>query len=148
MVLIKTIWCITKRFDFLILFMKNHLWIANVKCSRLQMLCKMHFLKKFAKFTGKHLSPSLFFNKVADLHPATLLTMRYQHWGFPVNFAKTLKTPFLHKNSGRVLLYCQDQNITESNETIWSWSSKLKAESVFLDNYISLKYVCTPYILI
>ena len=63
------------------------------------MLCKMHFLKKFAKFTGKHLSPSLFFNKVADLHPATLLTMGYQHWRFPVNFAKTLKTPFLHKNS-------------------------------------------------
>ena len=28
-------------------------------------------LKDFVKITGKHLSQSLFFNKVADLRPAT-----------------------------------------------------------------------------
>ena len=30
-------------------------------------------LRNFAKFTGKHLCQSLFFNKVAGLRPATLL---------------------------------------------------------------------------
>ena len=30
----------------------------------------------FAKFTGKHLSQGLFFNKVASLRPATLLKER------------------------------------------------------------------------
>ena len=33
-------------------------------------------LKNFAKFTGKHLCQSLFFNKVADLRSATLLKKR------------------------------------------------------------------------
>ena len=33
-------------------------------------------LRSFAKFTGKHLRQSLFFNKVAGLRPATLLKMR------------------------------------------------------------------------
>ena len=33
-------------------------------------------LKNFAKFTGKHLCQSLFFNKVAGLRPATLLEKR------------------------------------------------------------------------
>ena len=33
---------------------------------------KNNILKNFLKFTGKHLHQSLFFNKVADLRPATL----------------------------------------------------------------------------
>ena len=32
--------------------------------------------RNFAKFTGKHLCQSLFFNKVAVLRPATLLKRR------------------------------------------------------------------------
>ena len=39
-------------------------------------------LRNFAKFTGKHLCQSLFFNKVAGLRC------------FHVNFAKFLKIPF------------------------------------------------------
>ena len=31
------------------------------------------YLRNFAKFTGKHLCQSLYFNKVAELRPATLL---------------------------------------------------------------------------
>ena len=31
----------------------------------LKMFCKKYFLRNFAKFTGKHLCQSLFFNKVA-----------------------------------------------------------------------------------
>ena len=50
--------------------------------------------KNFAKFTGKHLCCSLFFNKVAGLKPATLSKKKPQHRCFPVNFVKFLRTPF------------------------------------------------------
>ena len=49
-------------------------------------------LRTFAKFTGKHLCKSLFFNKVASLRPARL------HRSF-VSFAKFLRTPFLQNTS-------------------------------------------------
>ena len=45
-------------------------------------------LKNFAKFTGKHLCQSLFFNNIVGLRPATLLKKRLLHMCFPVNFAK------------------------------------------------------------
>ena len=37
------------------------------------MFCEKGVPKNFVKFTGKHLSQSLFFNNVADLMPALLL---------------------------------------------------------------------------
>ena len=46
---------------------------ANDRSSRPEVFCKKGVLRNFAKFTGKHLCQSLFFNKVADLRPATLL---------------------------------------------------------------------------
>ena len=60
-------------------------------------------LRNFAKFTGKHLRQSLFFNKAA--RHATLLKKRLWHRCFPVNFGKLPRTTFLQKTSGRVLLY-------------------------------------------
>ena len=45
---------------------------------------KTGVLKNFAKFTGKHLWQSLFFNKVAGL----------RHRSFPMNFAKFLRKRF------------------------------------------------------
>ena len=47
-------------------------------------------LRKFAKFTGKHLCQSFFFNKVAGLRPATLLKKKLWHRCFPeaCNFIK------------------------------------------------------------
>ena len=45
-------------------------------------------LRNLAKFTGKHLRRSLFFNKVAGLKPATLFKKRLWHRFFPVIFAK------------------------------------------------------------
>ena len=51
-------------------------------------------LKNFAKFAGKQLCQGLFFNKVADLSPATLLKKRLWLRRFPVDFAKFLRTPF------------------------------------------------------
>ena len=56
-------------------------------------------LRNFAKFTGKHLCQSLFFNKVANLRPTTLLKKDYGAGVyFPVNFEKFLLTRFLTKH--------------------------------------------------
>ena len=55
-------------------------------------------LRNFAKFTGKPLCPSLFFNKVAGT--ATLLKKRLWRRCFPVDFVKFLRTPFLQNTSG------------------------------------------------
>ena len=49
---------------------------------------KKGVLKNFAKFTGKSLHQSLFFNKVVGFRPETLLKKRLWHRSFPVNFAK------------------------------------------------------------
>ena len=69
------------------------------------MFCEKGFLKYFAKFAGKHLCQSLFFNKVAGLRPAALLKKRLLHRCFPVNFGKFLRAPFLQNTSGRLLLH-------------------------------------------
>ena len=56
-------------------------------------LKKKSVLKNFTKFAGKHRCRSLFFNKVAGLMSATLLTKKLWHRCFPVNFVKLLRTP-------------------------------------------------------
>ena len=56
--------------------------------------CKKGVLRNLAKFTGKHLYLSLFFDQVAHLRPATLLKQTLWHNCFLVNFAKYLRTPF------------------------------------------------------
>ena len=65
---------------------------------------KKGVLKNFAKFTGKHLCQSLFYNEVAGL-AATLLEKRFWHRCFPVNFLKFLRTPFLTEHLWWLLLY-------------------------------------------
>ena len=57
--------------------------------------CSMQkgILKNTTKFTGKHLCQSFFFNKVADLKPATSLKKELWNRCFPVNFVKFLRTP-------------------------------------------------------
>ena len=64
------------------------------RSSRPELFCRKGALRNFAKFTGKHLCQSLFFDKVEGLRPATLLKRRVWHRCFPVNFRKFLKTPF------------------------------------------------------
>ena len=55
-------------------------------------------LRNFAKFTGKHLFQSLFFNKVAGLHLCTLLlhlviyVIKYYFIAFPITFLSCLLT--------------------------------------------------------
>ena len=55
-------------------------------------LRKKGVLKIFTKFTGKHLSQSLLFNKVAGMRPATLaLVFSYEFW-------KTLKKTYFEED--------------------------------------------------
>ena len=66
---------------------------------------KKSFLRNFAKFTEKHLSRSLSFNKVAGLRAAALLKERLWHGCFPVSFAKFLTTLFLQNTSSQLLSF-------------------------------------------
>ena len=74
------------------------------RSSRPEVFCKKRVLRNFAKFRGKHLCQSLFFNKVADLKPATFLKKRLWHRCFPVNFAEFLRTSFLTEHLRWLLL--------------------------------------------
>ena len=66
----------------------------NDRSSHRRCVVRKGVLRNFAKFTGKHLCQSLFFNIVAE----TLAQ------AFSVNFPKFLRTPFLQNTSGRLLL--------------------------------------------
>ena len=72
---------------------------------RPKVFCKKGVLRKFTKFTGKHLCQSLFFNNVAGLRTATLLKKRLWHRCFPVDFVKFLRTPFYIEHLWWLLLY-------------------------------------------
>ena len=67
-----------------------------------ELFCKKFVLRKFIKFTRKHLCQSLFFNKVASLKP--FLKKRLWHRCFPVNFVKLLRKPFLTEHLRWLLL--------------------------------------------
>ena len=69
------------------------------RSSRPEVFCKKGALRNFARFTGKHLRQSLFFNKIEDLNPATSSKKSLWHRCFPVNFAKFLRTSFLQNTS-------------------------------------------------
>ena len=66
------------------------------------MFCKKGVLRNFAKFVGKHLCRSLYFNKVAD---PTLLKQRLWHRYFSVTFAQVLRKTFLTEHLRWLLLY-------------------------------------------
>ena len=55
---------------------------------RTEVFCKKGVFKNFAKCTGKHLCRILFFKKVADFRPATLLKQKLRYRCFPVNSEK------------------------------------------------------------
>ena len=87
--------------------MSSSLYIFSIiknRSNRSKVFCEKGSPRNFAKFTGKHLWQSLFFNKVAGLRPATLLKKRLWHWCFPVNFAKFLRTPFYTEHLWWLLL--------------------------------------------
>ena len=75
----------------------------QVRSSRPEVFCKKVVLGNFAKFTGKHLCQSHFFNKVAGT-ACNFIKKRLWHRCFPVNFAKSLRTPFLKEHLWWLLL--------------------------------------------
>ena len=72
---------------------------SHLRCS-----VKKGVLKNFAKFAGKGLCWNLFFNKAANLRPATLFKKRLQHRCFLVNFSKFSRRSFSQNTSGRLFL--------------------------------------------
>ena len=63
---------------------------VRARSSHRRCFSKKDFFENFAKFIGKHLCQSLFFNKVAGL----------RHMCLPVNFAQFLRTPFFRTPLG------------------------------------------------
>ena len=67
---------------------------------------KKGVLKNFAKFTGKHLCQSLYFDKVARLR---LWQKKHWHRGFTVNYENFLRISFLKKHLRWLLLALVDR---------------------------------------
>ena len=101
--------------------------------------CKKEVLRNFAKFAGKHLCQSLFFNKVA-----TLLKKRLWHKCFPANFAKFLRTSFL-QNTPRGCFW--KLSLTKILLVI---SKNLKVKTVYniLHNIFGRHTICRSFSLI
>ena len=78
---------------------------SNYRSSHQRCSIKKGVLRNFTKFKGKHLSQSLFFNKVAGLRPVLqniyLNPPKIRPY-CPILYF--LRTPFLQNTSGRVLL--------------------------------------------
>ena len=82
------------------------LWLSTKKFQKqpfadvLQNRCSYKFCKIHRR------TPVLepFLNEVTALRSKSLLKKRLQHSGFPVNFVKFLRAPFLQNTSGRLLL--------------------------------------------
>ena len=68
--------------------------LITCRSSRSQMFFEIGALKNFAKFKGKLLCRSLFFNKVSGVRLVILSKMRLRQRRFPVNFAEFLRTHF------------------------------------------------------
>ena len=107
-----------------------------------ELLCEKDVLRNFAKFTGKHLCWGLFFNKLANLRPNTLVQV------FSYQFCEISKHIF------QLLLYVFDSAISlesissqktlshENNLGLLQKQNKNIAW-VFLDHYFSTKSMHT-----
>ena len=71
--------------------------VYSYRSSRPELFCKKVVLRNFAKFTGKHLCQSLFFNKVSGLRPATLLKKETLTQVFFCEFIEISKNTFFHR---------------------------------------------------
>ena len=116
-----------------------------VRSSRPKMFCK-GVLRNFAKFKGKHLRQSFFFNKVAGLSRANLLKEKLWHRFFLVNFAKFLRTPFLTEHVSWLLLFCFHKIIKISLKLIlkfsWKFSQYIYFEFSFFSYFSYIPPIC------
>ena len=103
------------------------------RSSRQDVFCKNVFLRNFAKFTGKHLCQSLYFNEVADLRSATLLKKRLWQGCFSVNFAKFLRTPFLTEHLRWLLLFSETTRVYQPKPSVQSEQAGLEQQRKCLE---------------
>ena len=106
----------------------------RVRSSHLEVFCKKGVLRNFAKFIGKHLCQSLFFNKVAGRKPACLLKKRLMPTGEIYAVSISDKVKYTEAASGSVLLYKKVfleifQYSQENTSVAISFSIKLQALS-------------------
>ena len=69
----------------------------NGRSSRLEVFCRKGVLRNTAKFTGKHLCQSLFFNTFAYLRSATSLKKRLCRRVFSCEFCKLSRNNFFYR---------------------------------------------------
>ena len=92
---------------------------AGYRSSHQRCSMKKGVPRKFVKLTGKHQCQCLFFNKVADLRPGTLLKNKLWHGCFPVSFTNFLGIPFLQNTSGRLLLRVAFRDVFRTLSNTW-----------------------------
>ena len=101
---------------------------------------KKRIFKNFAKSTKKHLYQSLMFNKVASLRLETLTEKRLWHRCFPINIAKSSKTPSLQNTSGRLLL---SSGIFMKALNMFCWLQKVLRQLVLASTLLKIsKSIC------
>ena len=68
-----------------------------IRSSRPEVFCRKCVLKNFAKFTGKHLWQSFFFNKVAGLRPSNFIKKETLPQVFSCEFCKIFKSTYFNR---------------------------------------------------
>ena len=122
--------------------MQSENWFTKLSSSKSrEVFCINSFLKNFAKFTGKHLCWTFFFNEVAGLRPAALLKKTLQHRWFSVNFAKVLRTSFFYRTPS-VASSSIFPNVTDIRDLKYCLFVVVKLLSLFIANIlVSMKTV-------
>ena len=120
------------------------------RSSRPEVFCRRGVLRNFAKFTGKYLWQSLFFNEVAGLRPAILLKKTLWHRCFAVNFVKFLRTLFFIEHLRRLLLcvIAFEPTVVFCWENISAMSRKFSVEKFFPSDFFTLKKISVFIILV
>ena len=93
------------------IFFRSSHWRCSVK---------IHVLKSFTNFTGKHLCWSLFFNKDAGLKACKFIKKRLPHRCFPVKFTKFLRTLFFQNTSGGCFWLSTHIILNDSSSNLWN----------------------------
>ena len=96
------------------------------------MFRKNGVLENFAKFSGKHLCQSLFFNKVAGA-ACDFIKKETLDRCFPMNFAKFLRTPFFKEHLRWLLLNIKYSEVDTSLRLFWVLKNSSK-EFTFLSS--------------
>ena len=96
-----------------ILQMKMNKVSFDSRSSHQRCSIKKGALKNFAKFTGKHLCQSLFFNKGCRPKTGNFIEKETMTQLFSVNFVKFSRTYILQKSSGWMLMWFWQFCVTE-----------------------------------